>query len=451
MKFSRFLAAVSVGVVAPALALLLPTRASADTCNGFIFIEYPNLMGPVNIGDQVDVRIFLAAGLIQGGPQNVLTVTDFFFNLACDVDAQPISPFGNGIGPGGSATGCVKDPANPVSFVAGSLANVTCGVPFSDGGPGFGDGRRIDTPGLVLHGALVPVFCSADFKVQVNALSGDSTPLVIEQLVGYHGAKCDSDTGFLDSGNFQTAAIDIVPPTPVDFDCYQADSIFNGTLNSLTDVFGTFTNVQVAGSQRLCTPAVKVTDPAEPVNLPQDPSAHLVGYQLKGSFKRHVLGVHVTTMQFGDFTVDVKKVSGKAALLVPSSKSLDPNNPPPNADAKTGHFLCYNFDTVSGGTPKPVLVRDQFNPNPPGTKPPQTVTFTNQSSWQLCVPVDKNGEDPSAETSTSGLLCLVTGKDINSPIKPGVRVSWSNQLQPAQKRVHLDKLDDFCVSATITP
>jgi hypothetical protein len=105
---------------------------------------------------------------------------------------------------------------------------------------------------------------------------------------------------------------------------------------------------------------------------------------------------------------------------------------------------------VSGGIPKPVLVRDQFNPNPPGTKPPQTVTFTNQPSWQLCVPVDKNGEDPSAETSTSGLLCLVTGKDINSPIK-GVRVSWSNQLQPAQKRVHLDKLDAFCVSATITP
>jgi len=161
--------------------------------------------------------------------------------------------------------------------------------------------------------------------------------------------------------------------------------------------------------------------------------------------------VKVNSPQFGVFTVHVTKVAGKAALLVPSNKTVEPNPPPPQDLNPTNHFLCYNFDTLTGGIPGPVMVRDQFNPNPPGTKLPQIVTFTKQKSWRLCVPVDKDGLDPSAPTNTSGLLCLVTGKDINSPIKPGVRVSWSNQLQPAQKRVHLDKLDDFCVSATITP
>jgi hypothetical protein len=339
-------------------------------------------------------------------------------------------------------------------IVPGSLTckNGALQITESPMSPGAGLFDANPPGGLILPAGTDPGFCIMDFDQKVVGLSADSTPLVIEQLVGYHEANCDSDSHHLDSGNYQTAAIDILPPIEIpDFNCYQADSVFNGTLSTLTDMFGTFTNVPAAGSQRLCTPAVKVTDPTEIVMLPQDPSAHLVGYQLKGRLKRDVPGVHVSTQQFGDFTVDVKKVTGRVALLVPSSKSLDPKNPPPNADAKTGHFLCYNFDTVTGGIPGPVLDRDQFNPNPPGTKPPQTVTFTNLSSWRVCVPVDKNGQDPAAETSTAGLLCLVTGADVNSPIKPGVFVSWSNQLQPAQKKVHLDKLDDFCVPATIQP
>jgi hypothetical protein len=256
----------------------------------------------------------------------------------------------------------------------------------------------------------------------------------------------------LTSGGFQTAAIGAIPTSLSDFDCYQADSTFNSSGHTLTDMFGTFTNVQVGPSQRCCAPAVKVTDPTLPVTLPTE---HLVGYIIKsaaGGLKRNVKGVTVNSTQFGTFTVNLTRVSGKAALLVPSNKTVKPNPPPPQDTNPTNHFLCYNFATVTGGIPGSVMVRDQFNPNPPppGPLPPQIVTFTDQKSWRLCVPVDKDGLDPTAPGNRSGLLCLVTGNDIQSPLN-NTFVNWANQFQNPATNVHLDKLDDFCVPATVTP
>jgi hypothetical protein len=111
--------------------------------------------------------------------------------------------------------------------------------------------------------------------------------------------------------------------------------------------------------------------------------------------------------------------------------------------------LCYNFDTVTGGIPGQVMVRDQFNPDP-ATKKPQIVTFTKQKSWRLCVPVNKNMLDPTAPNNRNGLLCLVTGPDMQSPLM-NTHVNWSNQFQHPATNVHPDKLDDFCVPATVTP
>src|SRR5262249_48691995 len=159
----------------------------------------------------------------------------------------------------------------------------------------------------------------------------------------------------------------------------------------------TFTNVTVGSAQRLCAPARKTTDPDQTLG-----TEHLVGYAINQALKRNVKGVTVNSPQFGSFTVDVTKVAPKAALLVPSFKTVGrvpPNAPPPQDTNPSNHFLCYSFDTVSGGVPGPVMVRDQSNP-PPGGKP-QTVTFTKQKSWRLCVPVDKDGLDPSAPTNNS--------------------------------------------------
>src|SRR5262245_18426900 len=270
----------------------------------------------------------------------------------------------------------------------------------------------------------------------------------IFQLARYVVADCDNHV--LVSSQTQTAELPMcVVVTPTDFDCYQADSAFSSSGHTLTDVFGTFTNVQVGSAQRLCAPAVKVTDSSQPSGTL--PTEHLVAYMISSNLKRKVAGVTVNSPQFGSFTVDVTKVSGKASLLVPSNKTVGKGTPPPPQDTNpTNHFLCYSFDTVSGGIPGPVMVRDQFNPNPPGTKPPQTVSFTKQKSWRLCVPVNKDGLDPSAPTNPNGLLCLVTGTDMNSPLN-NTFVNWANQFQNPATNVHVDKLDDFCVPVTVTP
>ena len=99
-----------------------------------------------------------------------------------------------------------------------------------------------------------PGTCFLQFTETVLAPSKNPAGF-IEQVVSYDMAQCDN--GQLDSGGFQTGEVSVTIPT-VDFDCYQADSTFSSSGHTLTDVFGTFTNVTVGSSQRLCAPAAKV-------------------------------------------------------------------------------------------------------------------------------------------------------------------------------------------------
>jgi hypothetical protein len=411
-----------------------------NVCNGQIDFQYPVPPNPPggahNVGDKVTVLLDLGAGTITGGPMNILTITSVRFDMACSVPPLP-------------APMCANE--GPVISYDGD-SSITSNCPggaaeWTSTNPGGGETKALIftavPPVIVPHDtADPPGTCFLQFTETVLAPSHNPAGF-IEQVVGYNQAQCDN--GELDSGGFQTGEVKVVVPT-VDFDCYEADSSFSSSGHTLTDVFGTFTNVTVGSAQRLCAPARKLTDPDQTLG-----TEHLVGYVITTPLKRKVKGVVVNSPQFGSFTVDVTKVAGKAALLVPSFKTVGKGAlPPPQDTNPSDHFLCYNFDTVSGGIPGPVQVRDQFNPNPPGTKPPQTVTFTNQKSWRLCVPVDKDGLDPSAPTNTSGLLCLVTGNDINSPLK-NTFVNWANQFQNPATNVHADKLDDFCVTAIVTP
>jgi hypothetical protein len=413
-----------------------------NVCNGFINFEYPVAPPPGGhkVGDKVTVKLDLGAGSITGGPLNILAITSVGFDLACTVPPLP-APMCTNEGPVISYDG---DSSITSDCPGGALPQ----GPWTSNNPGGGATTDVvftAAPKVIIAANTPdpPGTCFLQFTETVLAPSKNPAGF-IEQVVSYEMAQCDN--GELDSGGFQTGELQVAVPT-VDLDCYEADSTFNSSGHTLTDVFGTFTNVKVGSSQRLCAPAVKVTDPAEPVVLPTE---HLVGYAINQSLKRNVKGVVVNSPQFGSFTVDVTKVAGKAALLVPSFKTVQPNPPPPQDTNPMGHFLCYDFNVVSGAIPGPVQVRDQFNPNPPGTKPPQIVTFTKQKSWRLCVPVDKDGLDPSAPANTSGLLCLVTGNDMNSPLK-NTFVNWANQFQNPATNVHVDKLDDFCVTAIVTP
>jgi hypothetical protein len=412
-----------------------------NVCNGFIDFEYPVPPNPPggthNVGDKVTVKLDLGAGTITGGPMNILTITSVRFDLACSVPPLPVPMCAN------------EGPV--ISYDGDSSITTNCpGGPtqWTSTNPGGGATTALiftASPTIdILHDTPDPPgTCFLQFTETVLAPSHNPDGF-IEQVVSYSEAACDN--GELDSGGFQTGEVKVTVPA-VDYDCYEAHSKSSTSGHTLTDVFGTFTNVTVGESQRLCAPAVKVTDPAQPVVLPTE---HLVGYVINQPLKRNVKGVVANSPQFGSFTVDLTRVAGRAALLVPSFKTVVPTPPPAQDTNPMNHFLCYNFHLVSGGIPTPRQVRDQFNPNPPGTKPPQTVTFTDQSHWRLCVPVDKDGLDPSAPTNTSGLLCLVTGPDINSPLDHTF-VNWANQFQNPAKDVHVDKLDDFCVTAIVTP
>jgi hypothetical protein len=418
------------------LAVGHATISRADNvCNGFINFELSG--GAHNVGDKVTVKLDFGAGTITGGTK--LTITSVRFDLACTVPPLPVpmcaneGPVISYDGDSSITTNCPGGAPPQGPWISNNVAGgATTDVIFTAS-------PTIDVPANTPD---PPGTCFLQFTETVLAPSTNPGGF-IEQVVSYETALCDN--GELDSGGSQTGQVSVNVPT-VDFDCYEADSTFSSPGHTLTDVFGTFTNVTVGSSQRLCAPARKLTDPDQTLG-----TEHLVGYSIKQALKRNVKGVAVNSPQFGPFTVDVTKVAGKAALLVPSFKSVVPSPPPSPPDLNpTNHFLCYDFNVVSGGVPGPVMVRDQFNPNPPGTKPPQTVSFTKQKSWRLCVPVDKDSLDPSAPTNTSGLLCLVTGPDVDSPLQ-NTFVNWANQFQKPATNVHIDKLDDFCVTAIVTP
>ena len=197
-----------------------------------------------------------------------------------------------------------------------------------------------------------------------------------------------------------------VTPTanPLDhFTCYKARATsgsvkFAGIPNppgvSLVDAFVSGT-VEVKKPKFLCAPTDKNgEDPTAPAH-----PEHLKGYQIKYAAKP-VLPTHINVVdQFNPsgLFVDAKKAQ---YLFVPSVKSLTGPTPVPTPGAfVTDHFQCYKV-AVSKNTPKftPVLgvaLGDQFG----------TMTVEVKKPKFLCAPVDKNGEDPTAPSDLSHLMC----------------------------------------------
>jgi hypothetical protein len=82
-------------------------------------------------------------------------------------------------------------------------------------------------------------------------------------------------------------------------------------------------------------------------------------------------------------------------LLVPSDKDGVPQAPP------LDHFQCYVIRNSTGApkfVPRTVTVSSQI----------ETVTLQVVRPFRLCVPADKNGEDPSAPSHPDELLCYRT-------------------------------------------
>lgn len=185
----------------------------------------------------------------------------------------------------------------------------------------------------------------------------------------------------------------------------------------LVDQFGAVT-VGVVAQERLCTPTNKNgEDPTAPFH-----PDHLDGYHTMNEVPHFIPARSLeVSNQFGTIVVDAMQPD---RLLLPTAKSLTASPAPPVFPA-VDHFSCYRA-RVSRGTPGfvPMLgvrLEDQFGEMIVDVRKPK----------KLCAPVNKNDEEPGAESHPDHLLCYTIKRAAGSP--PFVTVSpifVNNQFGP---------------------
>src|SRR5262249_8291447 len=238
-------------------------------------------------------------------------------------------------------------------------------------------------------------FCDFFFTETILAQSTNSTG-VIEQVIGYDIAECDN--GVLLSGGFQTGSIPVAAPV-THFSCYE---VTQGGLKPkipvmVVDGFGSY-NPILTQVHRICLPADKNgEDPTAPAN-----PNHEAAYDLTGSSPAVIASGLKDTNQFGTFTMDVRGID---RLLVPTSKKLTTPPAPPLPPNVIRHSARDDLSTRSGPNipNKLVTVVDQFA----STSIPGSLAL---HEGLPILPADKNGEDPTAPTDNTALLCLFAAK-----------------------------------------
>jgi hypothetical protein len=186
------------------------------------------------------------------------------------------------------------------------------------------------------------------------------------------GDACDVSGGAGATGHFQCYQIKHAALPPIEV--------------TEQDRFGTQT-LSLRFPDRLCAPA----DTDEGGIF--DDIQHLTGYEtLHTPFTRRRNQTVVN--QFGTVVLDAVR---RDMLMVPTAKSLDgPATPllPPTID----HFQCYRVRRSRGQprfAPIDVSVTDQFD----------SFTERLRRPYNLCVPANKEGEDPRAPEHPGVLLC----------------------------------------------
>jgi hypothetical protein len=373
------------GLIGLALAALVAAPAAAHaaaTCNGLLLIEYVS-----HVDNTVRVRVTLGTGDILGGTE--LTVEELQFELDCDSSFPLVPP--------------CTDEGPVVEYEGDATITTTCPVTWSTGPHPVSTDPNVvlftATPALEIpaNQPTPPGMCSLEFDVKIVGPDTDGSGL-IDELVGYQIAHCDN--GILDSGGFQTA--DII--TARQFGCYEVPRVkipAPQPIVKLQDRFGTTTSKPV-NFRELCAPADKNgEDPTAP-----DSPVHISAFDLTNTTGTisHPKGLSITT-QFGTLKGDL---GTPVFLFTPTSKSLTPPPPPPLAPDALRHFQCYRLGNVKGA-PKTtgIHLSDQFTESFGGF----TVDLDSSGPFRLCVPVNKNDEDPGALADMQALLCYMTRND----------------------------------------
>jgi hypothetical protein len=212
--------------------------------------------------------------------------------------------------------------------------------------------------------------------------------------------------------------------------CYNLrNSAFDQTQVTLTDRFGT-RSMTVRKARRLCAPANKN---GEDPSAPTSPD-FMTAYAIRDGGKFERVRAQTLVNQFGTLTVDI---GTPRMLLVPSAYSPTslPSSP---AGAFVDHFTCYDV-RATNRTPKfagaTVTVQTAL----------ETATIEVQKPERLCVPTNKNGEDPTAPTFPENFLCYKT----RAKGSPSGTAFLNNQFGP--QIYGIGSRGELCVPTQLNP
>ena len=179
--------------------------------------------------------------------------------------------------------------------------------------------------------------------------------------------------------------------------------------------------VDATSPRDVCNPANKNSeDSSAPTH-----AAHLEAYAIKLSKTvptpqpKFSKSIHTIQNQLGTLKLNVNAI---ASLLVPSAKMLGTGGAPPLGSTSLDHFKCYKTSVAKAPkghppyptfTPTTVTLTDEFGG-------PLQVTLSKPT--RLCLPADKNGEDPAAPLHDMHLVCY--------PAKPAKMVPPQPKFTP---------------------
>lgn len=216
----------SLGLVLVGLSwALLPAAVSAQVCNGFLSVSQVSNQGPL-IGSNARLAINLRVPEVTGGASNKISIQKVFFDLDCTASSIGMN--------------MCTDEGGVISYLGDGTITTDCGVTWTtktcNGGANVGQGCLVDgdcpsstcggphpvgaNPNRVVFTANTPVmingvnppngggsFCRLEFDVRKESLSGDETPMQVEQRTGYTSQPCDNG---LQSSITQTSALPLI-------------------------------------------------------------------------------------------------------------------------------------------------------------------------------------------------------------------------------------------------
>lgn len=240
---------------------------------------------------------------------------------------------------------------------------------------------------------------------------------------------------------FVAAAVAQSGPALDHFQCYRA-SATSGLPRFIplaglhvVDEFGAAT-LGLSKAARLCNPSsLDGSDPTAPTH-----TEHLEAYKAKrdGTTPKFTKLLNQRLVdEFGTLHVDIIK---PMYFMVPSAKSLVASPAEP-ANPVTDHFTCYKL-RLTKGSPKFVSIVNAVNDDQFGT-----LTVDVKKPTALCVPTDKENEEPGAENHAEHLTCYkAKARSTFTRVSPAY---LNNQFGP--ETLDAIKPAEVCVPSQLNP